>query len=313
MRGRAFILLALAGPAGGCVDPPAVADRPLLGGIDVTFFVAADTHFGARGIEQLNRRQIEAMNALPGTPWPGGLAGTVAAPRAVLIAGDLTDHGLGGEWRQFVQHYGSSGRDGRLRYPVRECTGNHDRRVPLLRPVLSGVRGRHGGLTYSWDWGDVHVACLDEYPDAGNRRWLRRDLAAVGRRRPVVIYFHFPLLGPYSDFWSEGDKQAFAEAIEGYNVIAIFHGHFHGSGHYRWAGRDVYNVGSPRHGWHSFAAVRVTDTRLAVASWNWDRGRWQWWHAKAINEGAARPPGEGAAGAPARGVAAATAPARTGR
>ena len=279
-------LLGLAA-AGGCAEPVEIADRRPVGGLDVTFLVAADTHCGADGIETLNRKQIDAMNALPGTPWPADVGGRVATPKAVIVAGDLTNRGLGSQWKQFQRLYGRTGKDGLLKYPVKICSGNHDRHVPIFRPAVAGVKQRHGGLCYSWDWGDLHVVCLDEYPSAANRRWLARDLAAVGKRLPVVIWFHYPLLGPFADFWKDKDKDAFARAIEGFNVIAIFHGHYHGSGHYRWRGRDVYNVGSPRHSDHSFAAVRVTDTRLTVAEWNWDARGWQWRHAKPIGRAGA--------------------------
>ena len=278
--------------------PPVVENREPVGGTGVTFFVAADTHCGAKDITALNRRQIAAMNALPGTAYPPAIGGAVGRPRGVLIAGDLTEDGLGRQWKQFVSDYGLTGRDGLLRYPVFEGTGNHDRHALLFRPVLDGVRKRHGGLTYSWDWADVHVVCLDECPRGVNLRWLREDLASVGRKIPVVIYFHFSILGPYSNSWSGRQKQAFGKQIEGYNVIAIFHGHYHGSGHYRWAGLDVYNVGSPRHSCRSFAVARITDTRMTVASWNWQQQRWQWWDVKPINESlrrAARPASAAAA------------------
>ncbi len=283
---------------GGCAaSQPTVTDRPRAGGTDVTFFVAADTHFGAmKSIEALNRRQVEAMNALPGTPVPAAVGQwVVAEPLGVLMAGDLTDHGLAREWQQFAAVYGRDGTDGLLRYPLYEGTGNHDRYVPLLRPVLDAVRKRHGRLTYSWDWSDVHLVCLDEYPDAANRRWLVRDLAAVGRRRPVVIYFHFNLVGPFSQWWPRREKEAFARAIDGYNVVGIFHGHFHYSQHYAWKGWDVYNVGSPRHAWHSFAVVRITDTSMTVCSWDWRRRGWAWWHRKDINAPASPSPPRGSA------------------
>lgn len=268
----------------GSADAEAMrlSPRQLTGGTDVTFFVAADTHFGHEGIDKLNARQIAAMNALPGTAMPAG-AGVVRNPLGVLIAGDLTDRGRSAQWQQFVEHYGLTGSDGLLNYPVYECTGNHDRKSFISRPVLDAVRKRHGDLVYSWDWGDVHLVCLDLYPDASNLRWLKRDLAKVGRTVPVVLYFHYSILGPYSDWWSAGEKEAFRKAIDGFNVIGIFHGHYHGSMRYKWRGYDVYNVGSPRHGRHSFAVVRVTDTTMAVASMNWGRTRWGWWHTKAIN------------------------------
>ena len=36
----------------------------------VTFFVASDSHFGARRMSELNRAIVEQMNALPGTEYP---------------------------------------------------------------------------------------------------------------------------------------------------------------------------------------------------------------------------------------------------
>ena len=292
MRYRGLLILAFA--LMGCPgSAPVVVDRVPAGGTDVTFFVAADTHFGFENIAALNKAQIAAMNSLPGTAYPRRIGGTVDEPRGVLIAGDLTERGTSGQFKEFVAHYGLTGADALLKYPVYEATGNHDRDMILLRPVLAGVRRRHGSLTYSWDCSDVHVVCLDLYPGAGNLRWLKRDLAAVGRKLPVVIYFHYSILGPFSDWWRDREKRAFARALANYNVVGIFHGHFHGSGHYRWAGRDVYNVGSPRHGGHSFAVVRITDTTMTVASWNWDFNRWQWAHSKRINR---RQPGRAESG-----------------
>ena len=287
----AWVAVLAALPAGGCREtPPVIVNRERRGGTDVTFLVAADTHFGASdGIAALNRKQIAAMNALPGARYPAAIGGTVAVPRGVLIAGDLTEDGTESQWRQFVELYGLTGKDALLRYPVYECSGNHDRYTLAGRPVLKGVRERHRSLTYSWDFDDVHIVCLDEYPDRDNCRWLAKDLAAVGRKLPVVIYFHYAILGPYSGprWWSQREKDRFRETIEGFNVIAIFHGHYHGSQRYQWAGYDVYNVGSPKHAAHSFAVVRVTDTRLTVASFNWDYRAWQWHHVKEINAPAA--------------------------
>jgi len=268
---------------GGCgARPTALVGPPLTAGQEVTFFVTADTHLGAEGIERVNREQIEAMNALPGTPWPVDIWGSVAEPSAVIVAGDLTDHGLATQWNRFKALYGRDGGDGLLRWPVKILSGNHDRHVPLIQPVVRAVARRHGSRRYSWNWGDVHLAALDDYPDAAGRTWLAKDLAAAGRRRPVVLLLHYSITGPYSNFWDEADKLAFAETISGYNVIAIFHGHYHASQLLRWRGYDVFNVGSPRHAAHSFAAVQVTQTHLHVGSWNYDLSAWQWRFVKRI-------------------------------
>jgi len=287
-----FILPALltAGPL-GCDSPPQPADVPRAGGTDVTFFVTADTHLGHPGMAAANRRLIEAMHALPGMPYPPEIGGVVAVPRGVLIAGDLTEDGRNDpgarQWDTFVRLYGLLGGDGLLKYPVYEATGNHDRYVPARfgrrRHVLEAVRRRHGALTYAVDWADLHVACLDMYPDAAGCRWLAEDLAATGVERPVVIFFHYNIKGPHADAWSDREKDAFAETIRPYNVVGIFHGHWHGTGQYRWAGRDVYNVGVVKSGTRSFAVVRITDTVMTVAYWDWESKSWDLAHRKGIN------------------------------
>ncbi len=265
--------------------PPASAARG--GPTDVTFLAASDLHFGAEGLEAKNRAMVEQMNALPGLDYPPAVGGRVARPLGVLIAGDLTDDGRASGWRAYEKLYGRTGTEGLLRFPVFECTGNHDRHARLLAPVLRAARKRHGGrLIYAWDWGNLHLVCLDLYPDADGLAWLARDLRGVGPHVPVVIFFHYSIEGPYSDWWSEAEKVAFAGAIEGYNVLGIFHGHYHGSGHYVWRGHDVFLIGSPRHSMHRFLAVHVTDGRMTVAAWNWDARAWDWTHVKAVRASA---------------------------
>lgn len=258
-------LLALGDPAPG----------QLLDGTDVTFYITADTHLGHEGIREANLRQVDALNALPGTPWPDSRDGTVDEPRGVLIAGDLTDDGAPGEWDEFEEIYGLDGTDGLLKWPVFEATGNHDRRILWTDPVLGQVARRHGRLVRSWNWDDVHMVSLDLYPDYAARQWLARDLARAGRKVPVVIYFHYAIQGPWSQWWGDSEKEAFAEVIDGYNVVAIFHGHSHRPRHYRWKGYDVFNVGACRHRHYSFCAVRITDETITVASRQWDEGRWR--------------------------------------
>ena len=277
---RQAVLILLLAALAACSDevPPTVSAVPPGG--EVTFLVAADTHFGVEGMAEANERQIDAMNSLPGIPWPEGIGGTVGTPLALLVCGDLTDHGRTDEWAEFVAHYGRTGTDGRVRYPVFESTGNHDRWNMLYRPVLLSVARRHGGLVYAFDLGELRVICLDEYPNAARLAWLREELARVGPSRPVVIYFHFAFTGPLSDWWEEAEKDAFRAAVEGYRIVAVFHGHYHGSGHYEWRGLDVYNVGSPRYIDRSFGVARWKDGRFAVASFDWSESRWTWSHVR---------------------------------
>jgi cytolysin (calcineurin-like family phosphatase) len=237
----------------------------------LTFFVAGDSHFGARNVDALNRSIVEQLNALPGTDYPPAIGGRVELPRGLLFMGDMTDSSLEEEWRQFEELYGLTGRDGLLKWPVYEAIGNHD--FIGDSPVRGHVERRHGSLIYSWDWDGVHFVCLDMHPDAKNLKWLAQDLKTAGER-PLVVFFHYALDGPYSDFWEEEQKAAFGRAIEGRNVLAIFHGHFHRAGHYTWRGHDVFLPGSPRHSSHAFLVVRLGRDRLDVAFWDFSARRW---------------------------------------
>ena len=276
---------------------PAIKRRT--GVLDVTFFVASDTHLGFDtpdtsgrdivrnpvGIEVTNLKMIEAMNGLAGRPWPPEIGRAVHRPRGVIVTGDLTEDGGQQDWRLFVAMYGLTGREGPLHYPVYEAGGNHDRNRNWY--VREQIAKRHGGRFYSFDFDDLHLVCLGEAPDETGLEFLATDLEHVARDVPVVLYLHYPLLGPYSDnWWSEGDyREQLYETIRGHNVVGIFHGHYHASGAYGWRGYDVYNVGSPKHAHHSFAAVHVTERQMVVASFNYDLGDWWWWHVKPINEG----------------------------
>ncbi|MBW2454570.1 MAG: metallophosphoesterase [Deltaproteobacteria bacterium] len=267
--------------------PPSVVSPPAPTADEVTFFVTADTHFGAEGLVERNRRQIVAMNDLPGRAMPPALGGIVEQPLAVLVAGDLTDFGWQTEWQQFLAHYGPGGL---LRYRIYETTGNHDRYAPLGYAVLDGVRARHGALLYGVALGPVRVICLDRYPDAEAQQWLARQLALLGKTVPVMLFFHYPLMGTFADWWSERDKEGLARVIQDYSVEAIFHGHSHDSRPYEWRGVTVYNVGSPKHAWNSFAVVRVEGRTLSVAAWDWDDNLWVWFHRKKMRAPAAALP-----------------------
>lgn len=283
---------ALGGAACGHGAPPDLPDRVLRsvlrGGSDVTFFVAADTHFGATGMVERNRDQIVAMKQLPGTYWPARSEGRVAEPRGVIVAGDLTESGAPAEWQQFVDHYGGGGAEGRLGYPVWVGTGNHDRSVLRGHGVLEQVRQRHGALRYGFAWDDVRFLCLDQYPDERGCRWLRRQLTRMERTAPVVLFFHYPLAGMLAGGWRPEEKERFALSIVGANVVGIFHGHYHKSERYRWQRHDVFNPGSPKHQWTSFLAARITDRALLVAEWDWGRATWGWWHREALAPPAGR-------------------------
>lgn len=266
-RRRAVLLIALA------LTPLLVRARTAAPK-DFTFFVSSDSHFGAERMEEVNAVLIDQMNRLPGTEYPPEIGGRVESPRGVLVNGDLTDNGHLDEFALFEKAYGLTGRDGLLRYPVFEAIGNHD--VNSTSPIKERAKVRHGGINYSWNWEGVHFACLDMYPDAVTRAWLEADLGKLPPGQPVILFFHYALEDRLSQGWSGEEKDAFAGAIAGYNVLAIFHGHTHRDGFYQWRGQAVFRPGAPRHSSHTFLVVRVEAQRLAVAARDFDAERWLW-------------------------------------
>jgi hypothetical protein len=278
-------------PRASASGPPAPRARPR--GLDVTFLVTTDTHVGylddviggtpGQSVDEARELEIEAMNGIAGLPLPVALGGHVGEPRGVLISGDLTEQGFPHEWARFESIFGLTGREGKLRYPVYEGGGNHDKWQGSH--VARQIERRHGGSRYSWDWGALHLVCLGEAPDHGDLAWLRGDLDAVGAGRGIILYLHFPLAGANATghWFGDGDyRDRLADVLAGREVLGIFSGHSHTSGRYHWRGYDAYLEGSVKHAWHSFAVVHVTSERMTVASFNYDRREFWWWHDKPI-------------------------------
>jgi hypothetical protein len=226
--------------------------------------------------EQANARWIELLNKLPGREIPKRLGGGRVSRDllGLLVTGDLIDSAdkNGGpypamqqfEWQRFVGDYGLNGRDGRIAIPVYELHGNHDGpqgdtfviddivRRNRLREGLAGLSDN--GLHYSWDWGPLHLVNLGIFVGVGDERradyhysprssleFLRDDLHKhVGDSgRPVVLSFHLHPNCPAFD-WPPEDLAALWTTIEQYQVIALFHGHTHGSppSRLQWDGKQ---------------------------------------------------------------------------
>jgi predicted phosphodiesterase len=253
--------------------------------------VASDTHYGWQVPDTNNGVQIEAMNAIEGMAYPAQIGGFVEIPRAVLVTGDLTDHWSLDEWDLFVADYGLNGQNGVLRYPCFECSGNHDSDA-----VRALIAERHWRLTYPINWPPIKIFSLDVYPTLAVTTWLSFQLGRLGPRTPVILFHHYGFDDFSVNWWTEEERQAYADAIEGYNIVAIFHGHRHKSFNYQWQGVDVFSPGSVTSPWqtmNAFLVVRITldgdrVAELAVAEYewtkdengNWNGGQWGWVYTK---------------------------------
>lgn len=119
------------------------------------------------------------------------------------------------------------------------CIGNHDSLIQWwtgFNPVHNYVKKEHGSLVYAKEINGIIVYSLSEWPTKKNVEWLSRQLDS--HSKPFIVFFHYNLQGPYSDWWKNKEKDRLAKVLEphkGRNVF-IAEGHFHSSYVKRWNG-----------------------------------------------------------------------------
>lgn len=142
---------------------------------------------------------------------------------------------------------------------------------------------------YSWNWGGLHLVQAHRFMGDTNKdaasglNWLRRDLATYARNgRPVVLFQHYgwdpfsverwdPSKVTFDDagtgaphWWTDEARTATLAALDGYNVVGIFHGHQHETPMvYRSGTIDFFKPKAAYMG--GFALVRVTSDFMDVA------------------------------------------------
>jgi predicted phosphodiesterase len=290
---RCFIrdtaIAALSASAGGAATSNASDSGSASTDDAISFFVVGDTHYCvdannpktlASNSAQYNSQLVQQLNQLPGTffsPETGGTA--ISKPRGVIHVGDIVDNGDKGpskfsmaetEGEAFHSEWGLNGKEGRLKWPVREVHGNHDSPHgdgPMISLIKERNHRREGivnisenKLHYSWDWGDVHFVALGivvgdapqilrkrRYAPLGSLPFLAEDLKThVGNSgRPVVLVNHVdvhryssvvPDAKVLQNEWDYGDAFAFYETIKPYRIAATLCGHTHVRKIARWNG-----------------------------------------------------------------------------
>lgn len=186
--------------------------------------------------------------------------------RGILYAGDLTQNARRDEWEHYKSEIGSMGEffyDGMGNHDLandRPCVTTSPAGCTIRDEIAETIRDRKHRTTktnkapgddphYSWDWDDVHFVQLNLFPgnapstgrpedDSGTTldpadalTFLVDDLAQhVGSSgRPVVLVHHygFDEFSVGSNWWTTAERNAYWDAIAGYNVIGIFTGHQH--------------------------------------------------------------------------------------
>lgn len=154
---------------------------------------------------------------------------------AVLITGDIADHGAPQEYEKARAMIDS------LPYPVFTCPGNHDERGAYAKGLLGG----QGEAGPSGPINQVHSAagalfalCDSTIPGAPGGyladetlEWLDRVLADAPRDAPVFVCFHHPpvlIHAPYLDGMRQVGGERLAAVLGRHdNVVAILTGHAH--------------------------------------------------------------------------------------
>jgi len=180
-----------------------------------------------------------------GADWGDGdpvatLAATVAAvreleprPGAVLISGDLADHGADAEYEQ-VRELVSQ-----IEAPLYALPGNHDDRAGLRRHFdIPG--GGAEPVQYTVDIGPLRLVVLDTVRpgedggelDAGRLAWLDEALADAPETPTVLALHHPPLMTGIPAMDEIGlpatDQHALGDSLERHpQVRRIVGGHLH--------------------------------------------------------------------------------------
>lgn len=239
--------------------------------------------------EGATSRFIELLARLPGQQLPKRMGGGRVASNihGVLVTGDLIDSADKSgktyeamqrfEWQRFTSDFGLTGKDGKLPFPTYEVHGNHDGPQGdtfVVAEIVNRSKGRPhivnrspNGLHYSFNFGPLHIVALGlfvgegdghrpdfHYAPRNSLAFVIEDLKThVGDSgRPVAAMFHLHPNAPAFD-WPPADRALFWQALQPYNVVALFHGHTHASPPSRlmWdgkqfarelpAGLDVFN------------------------------------------------------------------------
>ena len=166
-------------------------------------------------------------------------------PDAVLISGDLAEHGADAEYEQ-VRELAA-----RLGAPVHPLPGNHDDRAALRRHFgLPGVDAEP--VQYAVELGPLRLVVLDstrpgEDPgrlDADRLAWLEATLAAAPDVPTLLALHHPPLVTGIPAHDENGlpadDRRALGEVVAAHSQVRrIVAGHVHRTVYAELGGRTV--------------------------------------------------------------------------
>ncbi len=242
---------------------------------ELTFFGWSDQHVRADGDGRHLLGAIDAMNALPGTRFPESIGGTVATPSFVIGCGDITDVPTAAAIKTYDKLI-----TGRLKYPSFDVVGNHDEGgLHPTETVKKWHVARYGSLCYTIERGGVHfVVLFAKYDESLNSpaqavhrdalEFLRKDLAVLDRRTPVVVALHLC-------YDAITNRDEFVKALGDANVILILGGHYHKAKVTRYHDLNFVQLPSPApNGMREMTVLRIGPRRLVAIPYRYDVNAW---------------------------------------
>ncbi|GAA4608859.1 metallophosphoesterase [Actinoallomurus liliacearum] len=162
---------------------------------------------------------------------------------AVLVTGDIADHGLPAEYEEARGLLAS-------RHPVLTCPGNHDVRAAFRTALLGEPAADVPINRVHRAPGAVFALCDSSIPGRDDGRldeetltWLEAVLAETPPTMPVLVAFHHPpvvLHVPYIDGIRQFGEDRLAALVTRHpNVAAIVCGHAHTPAATTFAGRPL--------------------------------------------------------------------------
>ena len=200
----------------------------------VVFAQVSDTH-----LDDGEKREVRAARTAAVVRYLGRMRGL----DAVLVTGDVADHGRAGEYAQAAALFGE------LAVPVLWCPGNHDVRA-AFRVGLLGEAAADGPVDRVGEVGGTVFALCDSSVPGRDDGWLDdRTLEWLDgvleerRDRPAFVCFHHPpvrLGSPYGDSIRLFGEERLAAVLERHpQVVAVLCGHAHTPAASTFAGRPV--------------------------------------------------------------------------
>ncbi len=183
-------------------------------------------------------------------------------PSFIVVTGDLTEYGgLKGNWEKYLSFFNG------ITIPIYHELGNHDNTWYCGTKYL---RELYGSPNYSFDRNGVHFIgiCDSTYqepiPSLGVEAlsFLKEDLAVVGKKMPIIVFFHHPL--DSDEFSSRYEVNKFLDILKPYNVILALVGHGHEPRHHNFNGIDGIQGGTTFRANAGYAVLSFINDTLRV-------------------------------------------------